>query len=144
MSRTRTPDARRWAAVAVLVLAAGCASSGSTSATVGRELEQGTDAARRGYWQEALMRFENANTISPRNPRILNNLAVAYEAVGRYGEARTIYEEGLSIAPGDRNLTRNFNLFKDFYASYAKRPEPEKTEDEAATPAGGNHDAAGG
>ena len=90
------------------------------------------------------MRFENANAASPRNPRILNNLAVAYEAVGRYDEARMTYETALTLAPGDRNLTRNFNLFKDFFASYVKRPEAREGEGEAAAPGGGSDDATGG
>lgn len=130
MSGSTRHGSRWWFAGALLVLAAGCASSGSVSSQVERELELGTDAARRGYWQEALMRFENANAVSPRNPRILNNLAVAYEAVARYEEARATYEAGLALAPGDRNLTRNYNFFKDFFASYVRRPEPDEGAEE--------------
>lgn len=115
----------RLLAGAVLLLAAACSSSSSVHGRVGSQLDLGVKAARRGYWQEALLRFENANAIDPHNPRVLNDLAVAYEAVGRYDAARTTYETGLALAPGDRNLNKNYALFKEFAASYLKKPAPE-------------------
>jgi Flp pilus assembly protein TadD len=61
------------------------------------ELEFGYKAAKRGYWQEALERFELADELTPNQPRILNNVAVALEANGRFGEARAAYEAGLAL-----------------------------------------------
>jgi len=121
----------RLLAGAILLLATACSSSGSVHHRVSSQLDLGIDAARRGYWQEALLRFENANALDPRNPHVLNNLAVAYEAVGRYDAARATYEAGLALAPGDRNLTRNYTLFKDFAASNLKRPKPDAGADVA-------------
>ncbi len=123
---------------AALLLAAACSSSGSVHGRVSSQLDLGVDAARRGYWQEALLRFENANAIEPHSPHVLNNLAVAYEAVGRFDAARTTYEAGLAIAPDDRNLNRNYNLFKDFAASNLKKSKPKN---EAGTAKEGATDA---
>jgi tetratricopeptide (TPR) repeat protein len=92
-------------------------------------MEAGYKAARRGYWQEALLRFETANALRPQDGRVLNNLALALEAVGRYEEALATYERGLTIDPGDRNLKRNHARFKELYASLIAEPE----EDEAST-----------
>jgi len=86
------------------------------------DMKMGMEAARRGYWQEALTRFEAANEKVPGKVKILNNLAVALEAVGRYDEALAVYENAISLAPGDRNLSRNVSLFREFYNSYVRRP----------------------
>ena len=95
--------------------------SGSTAAAAdarGQAAEQvksGLKAAGRGYWLEALMRFEQANTLTPDDPHILNNVAVALEAAGRFEQALVAYQSALAIAPKDRVLQRNYKLFKDFY-----------------------------
>ena len=79
------------------------------------EMEFGYKAARRGYWQEALERFELADELTPNQPRILNNIAVALEASGRFEEALVAYETALGVAPNDKVLRRNFARFKEFY-----------------------------
>jgi tetratricopeptide (TPR) repeat protein len=131
-------------ALMVLSLLSGaCASAArDTERRASDEIEAGYKAARHGYWQEALLRFERANAMKPQQARILNNLAVSLEAVGRYDEARATYENGLHIDPGDRNLKRNYERFKEMYASLIERPEEdekqqqEQQEQEAAAGAG--------
>ena len=88
------------------------------------ELKLGVKAAKRGYWQEALYRFERADTLKPQDPEILNNLAVALEGVGRYEDARVLYEKALKAAPNDRNLKRNKVFFDEFYTTYIAKPAP--------------------
>lgn len=82
------------------------------------ELEFGYKAAKRGYWQEALERFELAAELTPNQPRILNNIAVALEANGRFDEARTTYETGLALDPGNKALKKNFQRFQEFHAKF--------------------------
>ena len=96
----------------------------------GAEMKWGFKAARRGYWQEALMRFEHANELTPGQPRILNNIAVAQEANGLYEQALLTYQEGLTIAPNNNALRRNYMRFQEFYNSYISIPE--ETTDEGA------------
>jgi tetratricopeptide (TPR) repeat protein len=95
-------------------------------------MEAGFKAAKRGYWQEALLRFQTANAKEPGQVRILNNMAVALEAVARYDEAREVYEQAMAIAPGDRNLSRNYKFFQEFYENSVLRKEPEETAEGAA------------
>ncbi len=107
----------------------GCASSTGPgpgpSYSAKDELKTGLEAAKRGYWQEALLRFQRADRARPQQVKILNNLAVALEAVARYEEAMVTYEAAAAIAPSDRNLRRNHQLFKDFYRSYIDKERPE-------------------
>lgn len=87
------------------------------------EMKFGFKAARRGYWQEALMRFEHANELTPNQARILNNIAVAQEANGLFEMALLTYQEGLALEPNNGTLRRNYVRFQEFYASYVAVPE---------------------
>ena len=134
---------RRAALAAVILLTAGQLGAASPQAKRAEdELEFGYKAARRGYWQEALARFELAAELTPNQPRILNNIAVALEANGRFDEARTTYRAALALDPGNSRLRTNFERFEEFYANHVAAPEPPGDEPEAApaaaddTPAG--------
>jgi Flp pilus assembly protein TadD len=101
-----------------------CASSGKPAAQANAEMNQGVKGAHRGYWQEALFRFERARTLAPGNGEILNNLAVALEALGRYDEALTTYKQALQATPKDNVIRKNYARFAEFYTSYAKGVKP--------------------
>ncbi len=72
------------------------------------EMKWGYKAAKRGYWLEALDRFEKADRLTPNQARILNNIAVALEASGQFEEAMVAYKSALDVAPNDKVLRRNF------------------------------------
>lgn len=117
----------RWPAAMLVMLAmlvAGAAVAGNpASKEAASDMKWGYKAARRGYWQEALVRFVHANELTPDQPRILNNIAVAQEANGLYEYALLTYQEGLSIAPNNDALRRNYMRFQEFYATYIAPPE---------------------
>jgi Flp pilus assembly protein TadD len=95
------------------------------------EMSWGYKAARRGYWQEALMRFQHANDLTPNQPEILNNIAVAQEANGLFEQALLTYQTGLAIDPVDSALKRNYARFQEFYTSFIAPPKDlEETADE--------------
>lgn len=143
MVTTRTTS-RRAALAAVILLAAGQLWAASPQAKrAEEELEFGYKAARRGYWQEALHRFEMAAELTPNQPRILNNIAVALEANGRFDEARTTYRAALALDPGNNRLRTNFERFEEFYESHVAPPEPADDGPEAA-PADGDSPAVEG
>lgn len=124
------------ASSALLLLAmtiAGAAHAGDQKAKeAGAEMEWGYKAARRGYWQEALTRFQHANELTPDQPRILNNVAVALEANGRYEEALLAYQTGLAVAPNNDALRRNYRRFWEFYTEYVAPPEETPKEEEGS------------
>ena len=117
----------KWVVAALAVLAvffAGAAVAGNpASKEAAADMEWGYKAGRHGYWQEALMRFLHANELTPDQPRILNNVAVAQEANGLYEEALLTYQEGLAIAPNNDALRRNYMRFQEFYSTYIAPPD---------------------
>ena len=115
--------------IAAALFVASCASTSGGGQSAKDDVEAGYKAAKRGYWQEALLRFQTANSKEPGQVRILNNLAVALEAVARYDEAKEVHEQAMEIAPADRNLSRNYKFFQEFYEGSVLRQE---TEEEAA------------
>ena len=118
--------------VLVASLVAGAASAGDPNAKESEaEMKFGFKVARKGYWQEALMRFERANELTPNQPRILNNIAVAQEANGLYEMEMLTYQESLALDPNNNALRRNYTRFQEFYASFVAPPEV-VTKDEGA------------
>lgn len=112
------------ALIMLAVCVAGAATAGSpASKEAAAEMEWGYKAGRHGYWQEALVRFQHANELTPDQPRILNNVAVAQEANGMYEQALLTYQEGLTIAPNNDALRRNYLRFQEFYTTYIAPPE---------------------
>lgn len=90
----------------------------------------GVDMARRGLWSEAVFRFEAARRLDADSVKVLNNLAVAYEAVGRFDDALEVYRAALRVDPAQRRLRQNYQRFVEFYQGF--RPPS----NEAAEPAG--------
>ncbi len=79
-------------------------------------------------WQEAMALWEDALELAPDDAEILNNYAVALEAIGSYEEAGRIYEKALTIKPDSRRIRRNLMLNKDFYVSYVLREDPKESD----------------
>ena len=88
------------------------------------QLAFGVQMAKRGLWSEALFRFRQAEKAQPGNPRVLNNLAVAYEAVGLFEEALETYKAALKADPANKELRRNYARFIEFYRAF--KPDEQK------------------
>ncbi len=84
-----------------------------------RQLMQfGVEAARQGLWREALFRFERAVKDDAANARLRNNLAVAYESVGRFEDADREYREALRLAPDNRAIKDNQESFLQLHPTF--------------------------
>jgi tetratricopeptide (TPR) repeat protein len=105
-----------FAAVAVLIVLPAFAGD-SASKQAKDQMKWGLEAARHGYWLEALNRFQRADRLVPNRSKVLNNIAVALEASGRFEDALSAYESALAVAPNDAVVRRNFTQFKEFYDS---------------------------
>jgi tetratricopeptide (TPR) repeat protein len=89
------------------------------------QMEFGVRAAKKGLWREAQFRWERALKLSPENPRILNNLAVACETVGNFEKAAEYYKEALRFAPENRDIRQNHDLFAGYYKEILAHKEME-------------------
>jgi tetratricopeptide (TPR) repeat protein len=74
--------------------------------------------AKHGLWSEALFRFREAERLDPQNPRIQNNLGVAYEAAGDYDKALDYYKKALKMDPNSKDLRANYARFVEFYQGF--------------------------
>lgn len=123
---------RALAVLAVAGLTFGCASAqGATTSSTRQQLDFGVKMAEQGLWNEAVFRFEQARTLDPRNVRVLNNLAISYEAVGRFDDALATYRSALEVDANERRVRQNYTRFLEFYQSFKVR----KAAPPAATPA---------
>ena len=115
---------RRLLAVATAAFALACASGGGGSRSAGDEVREGVRVAQLGYWQEAEFRFGRALQLTPDDVVVLNNLAVAQEALGRYDDALATYKLALQKQPKNTVIRKNYARFAEFFTSYARGAKP--------------------
>ncbi len=122
------------ALAAALASLLGCVSH-ATDTSVAAEKAYGAEMAKKGFWREALFRFQKAQREAPNDAEIQSNLAVAYEAVGETAKALAAYRRALELAPEETHIRRNYARFAEYYtaaqragtgpdASPAPRPTP--------------------
>lgn len=120
--------------VAALLVAA-CGSSSPKQPTAvpqtKTQLQFGVEMAQRGLWSEALFRFRKAQDQRPSDPRVLNNMAIAYEALGQFELALQHYQDALKGDPNNRDLRRNYSRFVEFYRAF----KPDQQKDGSLPPA---------
>lgn len=132
-------------ALALLLVLAALPPAAVAQTSFGEQMAFGVEMARKGLWREALFRFQQASRMEPGNVRALNNLAVAYEAVGLFDEALATYREALKVSPNDSELRGNYSQFLELYQSFesdgegeeagaAQEEDEEQQEDGAAAP----------
>lgn len=145
--RTVTSLRRTVAAAALSALAAGggACSSGKTGSAWKTENAYGSEMARKGFWREALFRYEKAAALKPGDAQIQNNLAVAYESVGNTARALATYKRALELAPQDAKIKRNYARFAEYYTSVQRAsslPAPSSSAPAAASPVSAERPAA--
>ncbi len=121
-------------ALAALLVAA-CGSSAPKKPAAGApqtktQLEFGVEMAQRGLWSEALFRFRKAQEQRPNDPRVLNNMAIAHEALGQFELALQYYQDALKGDPNNRDLRRNYSRFVEFYRAF----KPDQQQDGSLPP----------
>ena len=78
-----------------------------------KEVAFGIDVARRGLWQEARFRFEQAAALNPESASAFNNLGVTLEQQGEFEKARVAYERALQLEPKNVSIQQNHDLFRE-------------------------------
>jgi Tfp pilus assembly protein PilF len=114
------------------------------SSQTGSQLAFGIEMAKRGLWNEALFRFSRVLKERPGDVRVLNNMAVAYEAIGEFDLALDHYKRALEGDSANRDLRRNYAQFVEFYESLRlKTDEESKATGSTAESAASEPDANG-
>lgn len=115
--------------VVLTVLASPAFGKGSKNPdTKSAQLGFGIQMAKRGLWSEALFRFKQAERLEPGNPRVLNNMAVAYEALGQFDLALDCYQRAIKASPSDAEIKRNYSRFVEFYRNFKAKGGDEEEE----------------
>jgi len=83
-------------------------------------MEFGAEAARQGLWREATFRWERAVKGAPANARLRNNLAVAYESLGRFADADREYREARRLDPESRSIRDNHESFLKLHPEFTE------------------------
>lgn len=60
-------------------------------------------------YANAIEFFNVADKLEPHNAAILNNMGIAYQGLGRYNEARVIFEEAIKFAPSEAIIHYNYS-----------------------------------
>jgi len=105
------PRGRRIGVIALLVTA----SLGTAARAGSSPLAFAWEMAKGGNWREAKYRWELQLARDPDDARILNNLAVAQEALGQPEAARGTYARALAAAGGDRSIEANRQRCEQFW-----------------------------
>ncbi len=124
----------RFAPLALAALLPAACGSTLPQESAKSQLSFGAQMAQRGLWNEALFRFRQAEQLGSGNPRVWNNLAVAYEATGNYEEALKSYRRALELAPGDLQIKKNYARFVEFYQSFKPKKDVKGEPPAPATP----------
>ena len=126
---------------ALLAFLAAAAPAVAADLTPKKLMEFGTEAARQGLWHEAAFRWERAVKGDPANARLRNNLAVAYESLGRFADADHEYREARRLDPESRSIRDNHESFLKLHPEFQ---DAAPAEGAAPTDAGPPKDAPAG
>ena len=110
------------AALALLMVAAGCSHGGNTQRPSAQE-NFGVQMARMNLWREAMFRFQRAVQMDPQDAMAHNNLAVAYEANGDFDNAAREYREAMRLDKSNQYIQKNYSRYVEFLSRNRKRQQ---------------------
>lgn len=112
---------RRWRRTAALpVMAAALLAASSSTAAADSYVQNmrfAADMAKRGNWREAMYRWQQAAEASPGNPKVLNNLGVAHEALAEADQARAAYRRAIALVGEDTIIETNLERARRFWGA---------------------------
>ena len=85
------------------------------------QVEFGIKVAQKGLWKEATQRWEAATVTDPSYAAAWNNLAIGYEQLGRFDDARRAYEKAIELDPDNNFIKVNYDYFREIYDRQNRR-----------------------
>jgi Tfp pilus assembly protein PilF len=86
-----------------------------------KRVEFGIKVAQKGLWPEATLQWEKAVKIDETYGAAWNNLAIGYEQLGRFDEAREAYERAMALEPNNNFIHNNYDAFREIYDRQNRR-----------------------
>lgn len=90
------------------------------------QMKFGVRAAQNELWDEAVFRWRKVLSNQPDSAAALNNLAVAYERMGRMKEAEAAYKKALELDPDNEYIQSNHKNFMENLEQIQKVLSPEE------------------
>ena len=116
--------------IAIAFLALGC-SPLQHHATIDQYNEFAIEAAELQLWNEAVFRWQRVIEIDPMYAQAHNNLAVAYEALGKTDEAIEAYKRATELNPTNKFFRFNYRKCRlHVQRNVRKQPDEENEKDE--------------
>jgi Flp pilus assembly protein TadD len=81
----------------------------------------GIAVAKANLWAAAVTHWEKAVKIDPTYAAAWNNLAIGYEQLGRFKEAREAYEQALKLDVNNTFIRTNWDQFLEIYNRQNRR-----------------------
>jgi hypothetical protein len=128
MKNYRGHPAAGWICLSLLTLGL-TVSVQAQSPKIKDTLRFATGMAKDGNWREAQYRWQLVLDRQPDNPRVLNNLAVAAEALGEIEAADELYEKALKISNADSRIEDNHRRFERYREEVKRRQSAGVEED---------------
>ncbi len=110
----------------LVLLALGLAVTACAPAVEQNQLQFGVMAAQSRMWDEAVFRWQKVLQQNPDSAAAHNNLAVAYERMGRWEDAEKEYQRALALAPENEYIQSNFTSFQRNLEPIEQIQRPEK------------------
>jgi tetratricopeptide (TPR) repeat protein len=81
--------------------------------------------AKQGLWKEAHYRWKRVLAEGKESASVYNNIAIALEKMGKFGEAKASYQKALKLAPNNSTVKGNYEKLQ----KYLKNEDDEDDED---------------
>ena len=85
------------------------------------EVAFGITCAQTDLWPRAVQQFVKATEIDPTYAAAWNNLAIGYEQLGQFDEARKAYDKALALDHSNQFIRNNYDQFRDIYDRQNRR-----------------------
>jgi Flp pilus assembly protein TadD len=107
--------------IAAIVIAVSATAFADRRSDAKAQVSFGITVAQKGLWKEATQRWESATKTDPTYASAWNNLAIGYEQLGRFDEARKSYEKALQLDPKNEHILTNYAQFREIYDRQNRR-----------------------
>jgi Flp pilus assembly protein TadD len=111
----------RRAVLVALLLAASVPLYADRHSDAKAEVAFGIDVAHKGLWREAILRWQKATELDKTYAEAWNDLAIGYEQMGKFPEARAAYDTALKIEPNNEYIRQNYDAFREIYDRQNRR-----------------------